>query len=311
MQADCCGFSRPAYPLPACNTAYVVFTAFFPIGTSASALLWLFRLRAIYGNDRTVTFIFGFLWLTVVGGSLTIPIGGAITTSLVNPTGCLVVRAKKYDSAAGIVLTVYDTLVFLAISYRLVSNFTKTQHQTPWEQIKALFSGSDLPAFSKTLLTDGQIFYMCVSNLLLHIAASIPFLLLSARITVMVNIVASLIVHFPVGPVYHALLTIPSVTLTSILTCRVYRRTRLGVVRGHRELTLPTLNPLGPRGNLAIPLSVLQFSSESSGEARSGDGSNSATDKSVTLGTPSKTNTLNFLTGTSHDTGTGSAPDIA
>jgi hypothetical protein len=56
----------------------------------------------------------------------------------------------------------YDTLVFSAISYRLVSNFTRTQ-QTPWDQIKALLSGSSLPAFSKTLFTDGQIYYMYVS----------------------------------------------------------------------------------------------------------------------------------------------------
>jgi hypothetical protein len=154
---------RLAYPLRACNTAFVAFSAFFPIGTSGSALLWLFRLRAIYGGNRIVTFIFGSLWLALVGASVTLPIAGVITTSLENPPGCLVVRSKKYDGAFGIILTVYDTLVFLAISYRLASIFPKTEQQTQWEQIKALFSGSNLPAFSKTLFTDGQMYYLCVS----------------------------------------------------------------------------------------------------------------------------------------------------
>jgi hypothetical protein len=156
--------SRPAYRLDACNPATVTFNCFYPVGISASTLLWLFRLRAIYGGNRIVTFVFGLLWLTVVGESVAVTIGGLSTTTVGNPPRCVVLSAKSYDGASGIVLAVYDTLVFLAISYRLVSNFTKTQQQqTPWEQFKALLNGSNLPVFSKTLLTDGQMYYMCVS----------------------------------------------------------------------------------------------------------------------------------------------------
>ena len=120
----------------------------------------------------------------------------------------------------------------------------------------------------------------------------------------MVNIFASLMVYFPIHPAYHTLLTNPSVTLTSILTCRVYRRTRLGVRRGQTDLdlTLPTLNPLRPSGNLTIPLSVVQFRTESSSEVRSGDGSDFTANKN---GTASKASTLSFSSGTLHDTSTG------
>jgi hypothetical protein len=267
--------------------------------------LWLFRLRAIYGGDRIVTFIFGSLWLAFLGASVTLPIGGVTTTSLENPPGCLIVRAKKYDAAFGIILTMYDTLVFLAISSRLVSNFTQAEQLTPWGLIKALFSGSNLPAFSKTLFTDGQIYYMCVS---VH-----PFSRrqhqLSGRITVIFNLLATLLGLIPqLSPVYKGLFTIPSITLTSILTCRVYRRTRFGVMRFHSDLTLPTVYPLGPGGILAIPLSVVQFCTESSGAADSGDGSDSTGDTSATLSTPSKANTLSFLSGILHDSSTDSAP---
>jgi hypothetical protein len=146
--------SHPAYSFRACNTAYIAFSAFLPIGISASALLWLFRLRAIYGGSRVVTSVFGFLWLAVTGLSITIEIGVALAGS----PECLVVGAKSslgalimHDRLVFLaLLTVYDTLVFLAISTRLVSNFTETQ-QTPWKQVKALLSGSNLPVIRRAL----------------------------------------------------------------------------------------------------------------------------------------------------------------
>jgi hypothetical protein len=142
-----------------------------------------------------------------------------------------------------------------------------------------------------------------------HLARGVDSVLLSPRITVMVNFLASLMVFFPIHPAYHTLLTIPSATLTSILTCRVYRRTRLGVIRGPTDLdlTLPTLNPPRPSGNPTVPLSVVQFRTESSSGVRSGDGSDSLANKSETLGTPTKANTLSLSSGAPHDTNTGSA----
>jgi hypothetical protein len=285
--------SRPAYPLQACNTVYVASNAFFPIGTSGSAFLWLFRLRAVYGGDRIATFIFGFLWLAVLASSVILAIGGATPIAVSSAAGCLIVgakpsvgRLKVYDDTRGFlaILTAYDTLVFLTISYRLVSNVTQTR-LTPWRLITALFSGSGLAGFSRILFTEGQFYYMCVSA---H-----PFLSrqyqFSGRIAVILNILAMLLGLVPqTNPAYRGLLTLPSVTLTSILTCRVYRRTRLGVLRGHTESTLPTANQLGPSRNLTVPLSVAQFPTESSREARSGDGSDSTADKIVTRGTLTK-----------------------
>jgi hypothetical protein len=119
----------------------------------------------------------------------------------------------------------------------------------------------------------------------------------------------------PVGPVYHGLFTIPGMTLTSILSCRVYRRTRLEVMRSQSnpDFTLPTVNPLGPGGNITIPLSIVQFAAESngearSGEARSGDGLDCPVDTGETLAIPSKANTLSFSLETPHGIRTGFAP---
>ena len=58
------------------------------------------------------------------------------------------------------------------------------------------------------------------------------------------NIITTVMAYVPTSsPVYHGLLIIPNVTLTSMMACRVYRNTMLGLTRGGGgdELSLPTL----------------------------------------------------------------------
>ncbi|KAJ7660637.1 hypothetical protein B0H17DRAFT_1212453 [Mycena rosella] len=269
-----------SYPLQACNTAYVAFNVFYPIGVSASAFLFFFRVRAIYGGNRLVTAIFGFLWLAVLGSSITIPFGVS-AVKLGNPSECIVARVEVYVGASGIILTVHDTLVFFAISYRLVSNFGQMQQQTRGTQLKMLFSGAHLPAFPKALFADGQMYYM---------------------IMVATNVTTTLRVYIPtVSPVYRGLLIVPSVTLTSIMACCVYRNTILGIMCGSRELSLLTLNDVEPP-------SIVQFSTEYNqmvGSALSegdGGGSDFTGNKSGALGTSSKTDNLSYSLGVHQDT---------
>ncbi|KAJ7626747.1 hypothetical protein B0H17DRAFT_851854, partial [Mycena rosella] len=195
-----------SYPLQACNTAFVAFHIFYPIGVSASAFLFFFRVRAIYEGSRLVTAIFGFLWLAVLGSSITVPLGMS-AVKVGDPSECIVAPVEVYVGASGIILTVHDTLVFFAISYRLVSNSGQMQQETWGMQLKMLFSGAHLPAFSKALFADGQMYYM---------------------ITIVTNVVATLLVYIPTtSPVYHGLLSVPNVTLSSIMACRIYRNTKL------------------------------------------------------------------------------------
>ncbi|KAJ7133673.1 hypothetical protein C8R43DRAFT_1022723 [Mycena crocata] len=274
------------YPLEACNTAYVAFNSFYPIGVSATAFLFFFRVRAIYGGDRLVTIIFGFLWLAVLASSITIPIGGSAIASG-DLTTCIVARVEGYVGSSGIIITVHDTIIFFTISYRLVSNFANSQQQTRGEQVRELFSGANLPAFSKALFTDGQMYY---------------------GFTVVSNIVSTLMVYIPtVSPVYHGLMAVPNVTLTSIMACRVYRNTKLGVAfRSSGELSLPSLNPHGS-GNGAMPLSVVQFSTQRSGMMGSmrseRDGTDSSGGKRAASNLTSKANDSSYSLNTHHDTG--------
>ncbi|KAJ7744653.1 hypothetical protein B0H16DRAFT_988083 [Mycena metata] len=166
-----------SYPLPDCAVAYTAFDAFFPIGVSGTASLFFFRVRAIFHRELLPTIIFGCLWLVVMASSITITVaaGGAIGVG--DPTVCVVaVRVSAaFFGLSGIAITVYDTLVFFAISYRLVTNFQPEQ-RTPGEQIKVLFSGANLPAFSKSLFIDGQMYYMIavVANIVTTVMDFVP-----------------------------------------------------------------------------------------------------------------------------------------
>lgn len=61
---------------------------------------------------------------------------------------------------ATILLTFYDTLVFLAITYKLVTAFRHADSSTPL--IKSLSMGEGMGAVSRLLLQTGQLYYLCV-----------------------------------------------------------------------------------------------------------------------------------------------------
>ncbi|KAJ7757613.1 hypothetical protein B0H16DRAFT_1314327 [Mycena metata] len=221
----------------ACESLYSALSAFFPIGVSGTAFLFFIRVRAIFNGERMPTIIFGCLWLAVLASSIANSTTGR-AIGLGNPTLCVVALQHVPPALLGLVgiaITMHDTIVFLAISYRLISN-VQAEPQTPWEQFKALFSGADLPAFSKSLFMDGQMYYM---------------------IAVVVNIATTVVAYAPVSPVYRSLLVIPSVTITCIMACRVYRNVKLGVTHRNGDFMLPTLNT----GNTILPTFV-QFSAE-------------------------------------------------
>ncbi|KAJ7721472.1 hypothetical protein B0H16DRAFT_1738211 [Mycena metata] len=214
-------FRRPAYPLQDCAAAYTAFTAFFPISVSGTAFLFFFRARAIFHGELLPTIVFGCLWLAVLASSITTTIAGS-AIGLGDPTVCVIApwhSSAVFFGLSRIVTTVHDTIIFFAISYRLMINF-RVEQQTPGEQVKVLFSGANLPAFPKSLFMDGQLYYM---------------------ITVVANITTTLMTFVPMSPVYNGFLVIPN----------------LGIARGRGDLTLPTLNTVTASGE-AVPLSGVQ-----------------------------------------------------
>ncbi|KAJ7061019.1 hypothetical protein C8F01DRAFT_1253491 [Mycena amicta] len=231
----------PAYPLHDCIAFLSAFQSFYPVASAGSAFLFFVRLRAVYDGHRPITIIFGFLWLCVVGTSIFVPATG---TSLSINHQCLYTGGKSFTGTAGVVAMVYDTAVFFAISYQLVSNYGLDYGlggatNTRGERLKMLFSGANLPVYSKALLTDGQVYYL---------------------ITVLMNIVVTVLVYVPQDiQVYHGIAVSPGLVLTSIMATRVYRRTKLGLIgkSSGLPLTLPNVTTNRPRLSLTVDFSTL------------------------------------------------------
>jgi hypothetical protein len=145
----------------------VVFNSFYPLSAGCTSLLFFFRVRAIYGGQRIISWIFAFLWICVVGAAILVPIYSyAASVGSV----CIVTKIPSIVGAAATALTVHDTSVFVAISYRLLAN--SHREHTPKQMIRALFRGANLHTFSTALFRDGQMYYMYVRLLdLLHQSA--------------------------------------------------------------------------------------------------------------------------------------------
>lgn len=79
---------------------------------------------------------------------------------------CIETIIAEYDAVPTMLATIYDTLVFLAISYRIVS-YSNLEGASWRARSRSFFRGNGLYSLSKALLQSGQVYYMSVSCLLL------------------------------------------------------------------------------------------------------------------------------------------------
>ncbi|KAJ3878283.1 hypothetical protein F5051DRAFT_352252, partial [Lentinula edodes] len=204
------------YPVGNCRTLNLTLNIFYPVGVPMSSLLFFFRVRAVFSTRKYIVWAFFALWLCVLASCMTIPFGGG-AINIGTTRYCLTSELAPYTGAGGIVPTVHDTLVFLAISYQLLRN-THMNLEGSMKTFQAFAYGSYLPAFSKSILHDGQAYYM---------------------VTVMANLLTTIMVYAPrVSPVYRSMFSIPTVMLTNVMACYVYRNTKLGLMRDPSTLIM-------------------------------------------------------------------------
>ena len=125
-----------------------------------SSLLFFIRTRAVFKKDPWVVAFFAGLWLAVLGGCLAFIIH--ILEKQVelpsNATICHTSGVNPFVAATTIIPLINDTLVFLAITWRLTRN--SYDDHTLRSEIRILIFGDYLPVFSKVLLQDGQAYYL-------------------------------------------------------------------------------------------------------------------------------------------------------
>ncbi|KAL6298479.1 hypothetical protein BKA93DRAFT_744034 [Sparassis latifolia] len=224
-------------PVGSCQALLVSLGWCFTVGVPATSALFYFRVCAVYHNSRFVMAIFGIIWLSILGTSFTVPF--AVNGEHIGmTTRCINIGVKPFSSAAVITNTTNDTLVFLAISVRLVS--FSMRGNTLKDRLISFFGGGGLPKLSKMLLQDGQLYYFA---------------------TVSLNILTMAMILSPsVSPVFHAMFTIPNVALENAMATRVFRAIHLGLISPHDGSSLesgghshmPTLMNRGSRSLLPI-----------------------------------------------------------
>ena len=122
----------------------------------ANSALFFIRVRAVYSGNKYVTVFFGgclfgilvlFAYESVVG--LTICSGAGASSPR-----CY--KNKYSDAWAYIASAVYDTLMYLWISWQLATLSTSARWQDPF---KSFFTGEGLGWLTKVLLRSGQLYY--------------------------------------------------------------------------------------------------------------------------------------------------------
>ncbi|KAF9457490.1 hypothetical protein BDZ94DRAFT_1326217 [Collybia nuda] len=174
---------------------------------SATALLFFFRIRALYNGNKYITAVFVIMWLAIVGTSVTI-ITSLTGEHIDNTKYCTFVGLKSYGSSSNIVIAVFNTCIFIATTWRLLARAPPIDDVNTAGAGKFGLCGRYVPRFSRALLQDGQNYYMVamICNLLVLImtyAPGIPALL-------------------------RPFFLVPSVGLTNMMACRVFRNTKLG-----------------------------------------------------------------------------------
>ncbi|KAF7335967.1 hypothetical protein MSAN_02310200 [Mycena sanguinolenta] len=122
---------------------------------------------------------------------------------------CITTDVPDYVEVAAIMPLVNDTAIFFAITYRILAN--KMVGDSLGARVRVFFGGSTgLSRLSQALLQSGQHFYLVavIANIALLIAVKLPQL----------------------PPLYHAILTVPCLSLINVMACQVFRKIKFGLI---------------------------------------------------------------------------------
>ncbi|THU98147.1 hypothetical protein K435DRAFT_721083 [Dendrothele bispora CBS 962.96] len=199
-----------------CTAATRALKALFFVGMSSTTLLFFLRVRAIYSNSRSFQAFFLCFWLATVGCS-TLDLLLVEGVRLGPTQGCIFANLKKlYAIIPAVAVLVHDTVVFIGISYKLFlfteySRSSRSQRRTRVQlrgDSVGFLSGKGLPALTRAVLQDGQVYY------LISFFAAL--------------IVVAMLLAPGIGDYYRLVMISPHIALVNSMACRVFRNVRLG-----------------------------------------------------------------------------------
>jgi hypothetical protein len=122
----------------------------------SSSFLFLRRMEAVYPNNKWIKYFFSALWFINGGIEITVVLG----VRAVHAPGtlyCIDAQPEPYVLGGGLAPVVFDTLVFLAISYKIMATHSTLDAKV---SLRTLISGKALPRLSRAILQGGQQYYL-------------------------------------------------------------------------------------------------------------------------------------------------------
>ncbi|KZP09494.1 hypothetical protein FIBSPDRAFT_233851 [Athelia psychrophila] len=140
-------------PLSNCEVGWGITATISVIAGSATALLFVVRVCAVYDQSKAVKIFFTIFWLAIPVSTTLVAIYGR-ATHMGSPT-CSISGIQYFTSTNLWVTAAFDTSVFLAITWRIISYSTACKISL-WRS----FRGAGLPRICRELLQSGQLFYL-------------------------------------------------------------------------------------------------------------------------------------------------------
>ncbi|KAF7370869.1 hypothetical protein MSAN_00720600 [Mycena sanguinolenta] len=194
-------------PVENCDALALGLSICIVLTQTSTAMLFFLRVTAVWHPSKIAYVVFSILWLAVLGAGITDPVG--IRGTHIGPTKqCIDTVIPGSIAATAIMPLINDTAIFLAINYRILAH--TVAEDSLMARLRAFFGGTGLSTLSRALLQSGQHFY------LIAVATHVTFLV---------------ILKLPqLTPVYHAMLSIPGLTLVNAMACLVFRRIKFGLI---------------------------------------------------------------------------------
>lgn len=147
---------------PVGHCSFAIRLATFPVvfALPGSEFLLFLHVRAIYATNRTVTWFFTLLWLSTLVSAVIAVV--SISGMSIGPTQyCTTTTLARVNIATIIIPLVNDTLLFIALVARVLD--TSVYNVDTFrlrDRINSALFGLSVPQLAKTLLQNGQQYFM-------------------------------------------------------------------------------------------------------------------------------------------------------
>ncbi|PBK91720.1 hypothetical protein ARMGADRAFT_876994, partial [Armillaria gallica] len=199
-------FAPRVADIPDCNAMYIALGICNVLTQTFTSLLFFLRVTAVWHKNRYVFFFFTILWLGVIAGAITVPVGirgGHIGTT----QQCINIRVPKYDQLSVIMPLIFDSCTFVAITCHIL--LYSCVEETARGRLRAFF-GRGVPIISRNLLLGGQQYYLVA---------------VCGNVICLIFIVVS-----GLPPAYRGMLTIPILAINNAVACILFRKIKFGLM---------------------------------------------------------------------------------